>query len=63
MRKPNKRYKCSWTKLADRVTMAMKNVYFARALILEFFGHDPQILGLDQTPIYMNESGSRKEGL
>ena len=42
--------------------MAMKNVYFARALILELFGHDPEILGLDQTPIYMNECGSRKEG-
>ena len=40
----------------------MKNVYFARALILEPFGHDPEILGLDQTPIYMNECGSRKEG-
>ena len=42
--------------------MAMKNVYFARALILELFGHDPEILGLDQAPIYMNECGSRKEG-
>ena len=62
LRKPNKRYKCSWTKLADRVPMAMKSVYFARALILELFGHDPEILGLDQTPIYMNESGNRKEG-
>ena len=42
--------------------MALKNVYFARALIQELYGHDPEILGLDQTPIYMNESGSRKEG-
>ena len=42
--------------------MAMKNVYFVRALILELFGHDPEIIGLDQTPVYMNECGSRKEG-
>ena len=42
--------------------MAMKNVYFIRALILELFGHDPEIIGLDQTPVYMNECGSRKEG-
>ena len=61
-RKPNKRYKCAWTTLADRVTMTMKNVYFARALIFELFGHDPEIIGLDQTPIYMNEQGSRKDG-
>ena len=61
-RKPNKRYKCAWPKLADRVTMTMKNVYFARALIFELFGHDPEIIGLDQTPIYMNEQGSRMDG-
>ena len=42
--------------------MTLKNVYFARALIQELFGHDPEILGLDQTPIYMNESGSKKVG-
>ena len=42
--------------------MTMKNVYFARALIFELFGHDPEIIGLDQTPIYMNEQGSRKDG-
>ena len=42
--------------------MTLKNVYFARALIQELFGHDLEILGLDQTPIYMNDAGSKMIG-
>ena len=44
------------------MAMTLKNVYFARALIQELFGHDPEILGLDQTPIYMNDAGSKMIG-
>ena len=58
-RKPNKRYTCSIEKLSKRCLAMWRNVYFARALAATIFGHDLPIFGLDQTPFFMNETGSR----
>ena len=60
-RKPNKRFKCSWKTLGKRCKAMWRNVFFVRALAQELFGHDLPIFGLDQTPLHMNEAGSRKE--
>ena len=59
-RKPNKRFKCSWQTLKRRVGAMWTNLYFVRALAVELLGHDLPIYGIDQTPLFMNESGSRK---
>ena len=39
-----------------------RNVYKARALAIQLLGHDLPLYGLDQTPVFMNEGGSRKSG-
>ena len=61
-RKPNKRFKCSYATLSARCKAMWRNVYMFRAVCQELFGRDPLIFGLDQTPIYMNEAGSRNVG-
>ena len=61
-RKPNKRYKCTYQTLGRRVMSTWKNVYKVRALAIQLLGHDLPLYGLDQTPVFMNEGGSRKSG-
>ena len=58
-RKANSRPKCSYDHLKKNCRETWRSVYFARALAIECFGHDLPMFGLDQTPLYMNQSGSK----
>jgi hypothetical protein len=58
-RKPNARHKCDYKTLKNNCSATWCDVYFARALAIECFGHDLPIFGLDQTPLQMNLGGAK----
>ena len=59
-RLPTLRFKGAWTTLSARCAAMWRSVYMVRAFAQECFGHDLPLYGLDQTPLYMNEAGSRQ---
>ncbi len=59
-RLPTLRFKCAWTTFTARCAAMWRGVYSVRAFAQECFGHDLPLYGLDQTPLYMSEVGSRK---
>jgi len=58
-RKPTNIYKCSYHMLVERCTALWKNLYYVRALAMVLWERRVAIFGLDQTPLQMNEAGSR----
>ena len=58
-RKANSRPKCSYAQLIANCRETWRSVYFARALAIKCFGHDLRMFGLDQSPLYLNQAGSK----
>ena len=62
LRKPNKRLKCSWSVLCQRMGFMWLNIIRVQALAALLHERRMEFFCADQKPLHMNEAGSRQTG-